>query len=320
MGRWKLPSMLRKKREPQRPTRWENTLREFQLDAERYYRFCIRGGDDDRFDSLTGMHLDAASTRHNHRVEKGFAMPNTKRPFGVRATATLTRALANPHAPDSALFVDEAKHVLTALEEWNQNGVLDERIAPRGDSLPTNPLDAETLATFLTSRHSVRDFDQRPVDRALLEEAVRLAAYAPSVCNRQGYRAYLYDDREDIARILSMHDGSRGFSANIPALFIVTFDIRAFEAPVERNQGWIDGGLFSMQLLLALHGLGLGAVPLNWSRRNRATAELRTLAALPEHDNVVMLIGTGHPAEGYRVARSSRRPLAQVLRIGMPPA
>jgi nitroreductase len=264
------------------------------------------------------MQLDAASTRHTHRVEKGFALPETKRPFGVRATATLSRALANPHADGSALFVEEAKHVLEALQVWNETGERDERLAPRGDSLPQNPLDPETLATFLTSRHSVRDFEQRPVDRAVLQEAVRLAAYAPSVCNRQGYRAYLFDDRDDIARILAMHDGSRGFAARIPALFVVTYDLRAFEAPLERNQGWIDGGLFSMQLLLALHGLGLGAVPLNWSRRNEATDQLRAAAALPDHDNVVMLIAAGHPAEGYRVARSTRRPLSQILRIGMP--
>jgi nitroreductase len=316
---WRLPAVLRPKREaPRRPTRWENTLREFQIDAERYFRHAIRGGDDERFDTLAGMQLDAASTRHTHRVEKGFALPDTKRPFGVRATATLTRALANPEASESALFVTEAKHVLEALQTWNESGVRDEVLAPRGDSLPQNPLDPETLATFLTSRHSVRDFDQRPVDRAVLEEAVRLAAYAPSVCNRQGYRAYLFDDREDIARILAMHDGSRGFAAKVPALFIVTFDLRAFEAPLERNQGWIDGGLFSMQLLLALHGLGLGAVPLNWSRRNQASDQLRQLAALPDHDNVVMLIAAGHPAEGYRVARSTRRPLSQILRVGMP--
>jgi len=104
----------------------------------------------------------------------------------------------------------------------------------------------------------------------------------------------------------------------VPGLFVVTWDIRAFETALERNQGWIDGGLFSMTLLLALHGLGLGAVPLNWSRLNAATDELRERAALPEHENVVMLIAAGHPAEGYRVARSTRRPLSQILRIGMP--
>ena len=302
------------------PTRWENILRQFEIDARRYHEHSIPGGGNERFEFLTGMQLDASATRHSHRVEKGFSLPETKRPFGVRATPALNRALARADGGDGALFVTEAKEVLEALEQWNEHGVLDERIAPRGDSLPQNPLDPVTLAQFITSRHSVRDFDQRPVDRALVEEAVRLATYAPSVCNRQGFRAYYFDDREDIARILEIHDGSRGFAARVPGLFVVTYDIRAFESALERNQGWIDGGLFSMTLLLALHGLGLGAVALNWSRLNGATSDLRRRAALPEHDNVVMLIATGHPAEGYRVARSTRRPLSQILRIGMPAA
>ncbi|SFC85649.1 Nitroreductase [Nocardioides terrae] len=293
-------------------------MRQFEVDARRYHRYSIPGGGNERFDTMTGMQLDAASTRHSHRVEKGFSLPETKRPFGVRATPALNRALANADAADDALFVTEAKEVLEALEQWNENGVLDERIAPRGDALPVNPLDPETLATFITSRHSIRDFDQRPVDRALVTEAVRLATYSPSVCNRQGFRAYYFDDRADIDRILEIHDGSRGFGSRVPGLFIVTWDIRAFETALERNQGWIDGGLFSMTLLLALHGLGLGAVPLNWSRLNAATDELRERAALPDHENVVMLIAAGHPAEGYRVARSTRRPMSQILRFGMP--
>ena len=319
MSRWsRVRQKLSRRRQAPGLTPWEDLQREVALDAERYHRYAIPRGGNERFDTLEGMQLDASATRHSHRVEKGFSLPDTKRPFGVRATPALTRVLANADGVGDELFVAEAKEVLEALEQWNEHGVLDERIAPRGDSLPANPLDRETLATFLTSRHSVRDFDQRPVERELVTEAVRLAAYAPSVCNRQSYRAYYFDDRADIERILALHSGSQGFAGRVPALFVVTYDIRAFEDTLERNQGWIDGGLFSMQLLLALHGLGLGAVPLNWSRRNAASNRLRKAAALPEHENIVMLVAAGHPAEGYRVGRSTRRPLSQILRIGMP--
>jgi len=136
------------------------------------------------------------------------------------------------------------------------------------------------------------------------------------VCNRQGARAYYFDEPAQIAAILAIHGGSQGFADQVPGLFVVAYDIRTFENVFERNQGWIDGGLFAMNLLTALHGLGLGAVPLNWSRRNGATSRLRKIAAVPEHDNVVMMIAAGHPREGYRVARSARRPVSDILRIG----
>lgn len=298
-------------------------VREFLRDARRYVRHSIPRGGPDRFDTFDGMYLDAATTRLYHRIEKGLTHPVPKRPFGDSVASRVSRAIASPGATGEHqhFFVEHARRALDALDRWNADGEVTEDIAPLGSALPTNPLDPATLATFLESRHSVRSYDpDRPVDRAVIEEAVRLAGTAPSVCNRQAARAYYFDDRADIARVLSVHEGSAGFGKLLPGLFVVTYDLRAFEAPRERNQGWIDGGLFAMTLLLSLHGLGLGAIPLNWSRRNEASDLLREKAAIPEHENIVMLVGVGHPAPEHRVARSARRPLAQVLRIGMPPA
>jgi nitroreductase len=298
-----------------------NVVREFVRDARRYLRHSIPHGGPDRFDSMEGMYLDAATTRLYHRIEKGMTYPSPKRPFGDTVARRVNRALANAGASGGHqdFFAEHARKALDALELWNSQGEIAEDVAPLGATRPANPLDPATLATFLESRHSVRNFDpDRPIDRALIEEAVRLAGTAPSVCNRQSWRAYYFDDRAEIKQVLALHEGSRGFAQRITGVFVITFDLRAFEAAKERNQGWIDGGLFSMTLMLALHGLGLGSIPLNWSRRNEASDKLRAAARIPEHENVVMLIGTGYPAEGYRVARSARRPLSQVLRIGMP--
>src|SRR5690606_18168087 len=115
-----------------------------------------------------------------HRVEKGFSLPEPRRPFGAQALKGLDVVLANDkHDPD-ALYAHESRAVLSALEAWNERGERDETVAPRGDSLPTNPLDAETMAHFITSRRSIRDFAPTPVDHELIEEAVRVAMSAPS--------------------------------------------------------------------------------------------------------------------------------------------
>lgn len=292
-------------------------MREVGLDAERYFAHAIPRGGGERFSELDGMRLDASATRHYHRVEKGFSLPAPKRPFGKRALPALNRVLANPNVDESKIYPAEARIILAALEQWNEHGVVTDVVAPRADTLVGNPLDAETTAAFITSRHSVRDFEARTVDRALISEAVRIASYAPSVCNRQSWRVCWIDEPSQVKSLLSIHSGSRGFAEGVPGVFIITYDIRAFEDTMERNQGWIDGGLYSMNLLLALHGLGLGAVPLNWSRRNSSTTKLRKMAKLPEHENVVMMIAAGYPAEGHRVARSARRPVSEILRFGM---
>src|SRR5690606_18195903 len=106
MTRWsRLVRRLRRRSRQEGLSPWEDLLHELELDAQRYYRFAIPPGGNERFDTLGAMQLDAAATRHNHRVEKGFSLPETKRPFGKRAHPALSRALANADAVDGALFV-----------------------------------------------------------------------------------------------------------------------------------------------------------------------------------------------------------------------
>jgi len=297
--------------------RQAQVLKEFAIDGRRYVDLSMPLPQANRLTRLSGRSLDTAVTRLSHRIEKGLALPAPRRPFGALVAQRIRRALANPAAADDEFFVAEARRALDALDGWNERGEIAVDVAPLGPRC--SPLDPETTAAFLTSRHSVRDYDPtRPVDRSVIEEAVRLACSTPSVCNRQGWRAYYFDDPAEMAPLLALHRGSRGFGATLGGLFVITYDLGAFEGAGERNQGWIDAGMFAMTLLLALHGLGLGAIPLNWSRRNRASARLRKRAGIPEHDNIVMLVGVGHPSEGFRVARSTRRPLTQILRIGLP--
>src|SRR5690606_20541777 len=151
----------------------------------------------------------------------------------------LNKVLANKHADHDAMYIEESRAVLSALDSWNERGERIDDVAPRGDSLPTNPLDPETMAHFITSRRSIRDFAPTKVDHDLIKEAVRVAMSAPSVCNRQAFRAYWFDSPEDLARIVPLHSGSGGFADRIPGVFVVTYDIRAFEGTNERNQGWI---------------------------------------------------------------------------------
>jgi nitroreductase len=85
------------------------------------------------------------------------------------------------------------------------------------------------------------------------------------------------------------------------------FDI--FEKLDERNQGWIDGGLFAMTLVYALHSLGLGSCMLNWSVSNARDASFRAAFGVPENQGVICMIAVGHLRDSFRVAQSPRRPV-----------
>lgn len=169
------------------------------------------------------------------------------------------------------------------------------------------------MDAFFRSRYSVRQFSAKPVDSALLEAAVRMAQKTPSVCNREAGRVYVIDDKAKADRLLLLQNGNRGFGDQAGKLLVITARLDCFHTVGERHQSWIDGGLFAMSLIYALHSLGFGSCCLNWSVEPDADHAFKAAAGIGEDQAVIMLLAVGHLPERFRVAKSARRPLDDVL-------
>jgi nitroreductase len=170
------------------------------------------------------------------------------------------------------------------------------------------------FAAFARSRHSVRNFADRPVDEATILGAIDTARFAPSVCNRSSGRVYYSFDRKDITEALKVQQGATGFMATIPCLMVVVSDRRAFYSVGERNQCFVDGGLFAMSLVYALHGLGLGTCMLNWSKTPKVDQDLRRRFRIDDEHEIISLVAVGHRPDNVRVARSPRADAASFHR------
>ena len=82
---------------------------------------------------------------------------------------------------------------------------------------------------------------------------------APSACNRQSCKVYFYKDKnvnEELGIIIA---GNTGFDWEVQKYIVVTSDISAFYDPFERNQVYVDGGIFTMALVEALHYYGIAS-------------------------------------------------------------
>lgn len=284
--------------------------REFWRDMRRYYRYSTPAGTES-FGALSGRNLECQVTKDYHRIEKGLALPSPRQPFGGQVRERLTVLMRADKAPgDYSRYAAEA---VVALDEWNSSGIIDPVVSPAGETIERATIQRDDLERFFSSRRSVRAFDAaQPVSRETVRNAVALAINTPSVCNRQAWRVHVFYG-DEAQSILKHHNGSRAFAADIPAVAIVTSDNRLFSGSGERNQRWIDGGLFAMSLVWALHGLGMATCMLNWSRINSASDSLRRTASLDDAEEIIVLVGLGHPKENYRVARSSRRQTDSVL-------
>jgi nitroreductase len=306
-------------------------------DARRYARYSFTGfARNHKWRGLIQGRLMAQC----HVIEKGLSMPGCRPRFGREGIHSLHALLlqyeanggqcCEPHFRSGLEALDgylkfhqklgvDVADIITAailkdMDRWKQNcqtGTLGVLHYTR----ETFFADADaSFPHFHESRHSCRHFDPLlPVNKSRIAEAVRIALRAPSGCNRQPWRVYCVSDQPLREQCLDLHSGSRGFSHLIPLLLIVTARMDVYSGPGERNQTYVDGGLFAMSLMLALHHQRLGCVPLNWSVSPRRDRQLKAITAIPASENILMLLGVGHPVGQFTVPQSARRHVEEVL-------
>jgi nitroreductase len=306
-------------------------LRSALYDLVRYLKHSPLGGA-----PRSDRHYDAYVAMDYHRLEKGLALRDSRPGFGQKPIQDLIYTLthyrdryASRHASQVAVNTlasyqrqqsDEHKSpaIATFLEAW-QRPAAPKNVCEGGvkntSRAEIHAAAKQDLQDFFASRYSVRDFSDEPVDVALIREAVRMAQKTPSVCNRQAFHAHVLTQTDHIQQALAYQNGNRGFNRQVDKLLIVTTDLRAFVSAGERNQCWIDGGMFAMSLVYALHSLGLGTCCLNWSVNWFTDKGLRKVVPLADHEAVIMMIAVGHLPEVFRVTHSPRLPLEATMTV-----
>ncbi len=171
-----------------------------------------------------------------------------------------------------------------------------------------------SFKAVLTTRRSIRDFDGREVPRDVIRKATELAIFTPSACNRQAWHVH-YVCGAAKAAVLARQSGNRGFGHRIPTLLVVTGDVAAFYGSGERNQIFVDCGMFTMSLLLALQSEGLVSCCLNCCYSSREESALREAITLGKSEVPVVMLGVGYPPARVRIPVSARRPLHEFLTV-----
>lgn len=299
-------------------------------DFWRYFRYSST------FHYETRDNLSARLTAICHNVERGLALPEPRPGFGAENMAYLLKVIEEyigRYGLDSSL--DPAAGALDAYLKFNERvGLANcphrreiERVLLRlqpvrsGEPGGTISVSREGIrrategvgVEFFLTRHSIRQFSNAEVDAADIDAAIQIAQRAPAVCNRQESRAHVVHDKHLILEMLALQ-GSRGFNEQVNKLVVVTTKLTAFWGSEERNQCWIDGGLFAMSLVLGFHSRGLGTCCLNWSKTAPLDKRMRKLVGISSREVIIMLVAVGHIPPKLEVARSTRKPLALASR------
>jgi len=147
--------------------------------------------------------------------------------------------------------------------------------------------------TALMTRRSVRKYQQRPAPPELIEKLLRAAMQAPSARNAQPWEFILLDDRNLLAEIPKICPNAP-MAAQAPVGILVCGNL-----DLEKSEGFwvIDCSAAIQNMLLAAHGLGLGAVWCGIYPRQERVDGIRRLLAIPERVIPHSLVLVGYPAE-----------------------
>lgn len=288
----------------------------------------------------------ATLQKHQHIVEKGLSLPAPRPGFGVENIRLLTSEVAayvERFGPDG--LAAACVGALRAYHAFNQRAgvaspvaievlaALEQRVFSRAalggecasegcfggvDWLRAADLEQAGRGGFeevAGSRRSVRNFRSEVVPAAEVLAATRVAQSTPSVCNRQAWRVHCYQGEDACRPLLEIQTGNRGFTETIKTLLIVTCRLSAFMSAGERNEAYIDGGMFSMSLVYALHARGVGSCCLNLCLEPRDDRRFHLVGDIPDEEVLVMAIAIGYLPEALAIAQSKRGPVEEVLKF-----
>lgn len=159
---------------------------------------------------------------------------------------------------------------------------------------------------FSESRRSIRNYGEKKIKTETIIKAVNLAQNAPSVCNRQSSKVYIIKRKSVIKECLEIQNGIQGMAKNISALLLVTSDNSYFGNLNERNQSFVDGGIYSMNLLYSLTYYGVASCALNADLNTKAMEKLREILHIPDSQDIIMFISCGSYPQNSKFPVSNR--------------
>lgn len=182
-----------------------------------------------------------------------------------------------------------------------------------GGAISFTPMSTEEASSapidrIMKSRHSIRHFSSEPVDISIVEQAICLAQYTPSACNRQGWKTRIICDKDRIKNVLDNQNGNRGFGNEIDKLLVITADLRYFQKNREVFQAFIDGGMYAESILNSLYFYGIASVPLSASLTNKQEENVRSILGMDSAEVLILFVGIGNYPDICITTKSARKP------------
>lgn len=270
----------------------------------------------------------------NHVLEKGITMPNRRLGFGyetVRSVIDKCRKYIKDYSPNHIeiqcsidilqqyydLHIDNhfelPEDIVIGIQGLKDSNLRDTKFCYETTKseyfTPTN-----NFKDFAYSRHSVRWYSDEKIPDEDIINAIRLAQTAPSACNRQGVKIYVVTAKDKKKAVLELQKGNRGFGHLADRILLITTDMSFWKCE-NRPSAFLDAGIFTMNLLYALHYYGICACTLNAHLSIKKQKKLSHIVGYSASEIPAVFISIGNAPEKLMVTGSQRLECLNIYKI-----
>lgn len=283
---------------------------EYISDYKTYSKYALIAGEGKSRNQLIGIIIF-----RTHAIEKGLSHHDFRPEFGkdslfgsLKSHLTEYRRLGydlqNQYitAAISALNEYKKKHenqgiAIPWFDDLFHGWVVPTPILSGTKIVQRKKLEDRSFSDLISSRVSVREFGPGNVKLEEIEAAIKMSVKTPSVCNRQPWKVKVISSTDMISKVLKIQGGFNGY--DLPnKLLLVTVETAFFNGRNERNEPYIDGGLFTMSLLYALESKNIASVALNAMFTTNRARQVANILNLSESEMLITFIAVGeYPAQ-----------------------
>lgn len=305
-----------------------NSIRLFRYDLYSFHNYSNIKRNNNNWSQITSLLIT-----YNHSIEKGLSLKHPRKSFGMVKIEKL-KELINQYIIEFDVD-DIIYNALSSLKEYyifNDNldeftkyidflsitALIDnEKIKVAGtkevDYSEIRSQSTININDFYNSRFSIRNFSKRNVEDQIILDCISASIKTPSNCNRQPWKIKIISEEKEKEIVFSLQKGNRGFGDSSNKLLAIFSDLSSYSSLNERHQPWVDGGMFSMSIIYALHSQGIGSCCLNWAQGKTADKELKKKLKIDNSYAIIMFIAIGHIPQKLKVAHSKRKDMSKIL-------
>ena len=156
------------------------------------------------------------------------------------------------------------------------------------------------LMKGLLTRRSVRQYQNKPIDKETIRRIIKAAQHSPTAHNRQPWEFLVIEDREFMAELRYIQRWS-SFAKDAACVIIVCGDIEKSFSRNKEDEQWtfidVDCAIATQSLMLAAWAEGIGSCYCGAAPMQKVVDALHKKLNLPQNLRPFAIVPLGYPLE-----------------------